>query len=243
MDRPAKDQISDAEEARRQRVPGQGKPPFDAAALGKVLGEITAIEYLCPGVYFVTALHRTVPLKLGIDYYIVAKNSPVISAAAKEYGKEVPNHPELLSYRFEDEHSGRFVVEYEAYRYMLRNHMPLPEGDTLRETAMFGAESNPEYFGMFPVPSITPWGCTLRHKAVCNGVCWLEPERNGWVLGVHSLLAGDLSEELRSQGTCIQTCDDSPAGYVFFDGESGSSALCELGQFHAGELPSSILHL
>lgn len=242
MDRPAKNEISYTEEAGRQRVPGQEEPPFDVSALGKVLGEITAMEYLCPGVYFVTALNRTAPLKVGVDYYVVAKNSPAIFPVAKEYGKEIPDHPELLSYRFEDEHSGRFVVEYEAYRYMLRNHMPLPEGDTPRETAMFGAESNPEYFGMFPVPSITPWGCTLRHKAVCNGVCWLEPEENDWVLGVHSLLVDDLSEDLRSRGACIQTCDDGLAGYVFFDGESGSSVLYELRQIHVGEFPGSILH-
>lgn len=189
--------------------------PFDAAGLGKVLGEITAAEHLCPGVYFVTASIPAAPLKLGDDYYIVAKSSPAISAAGKAYGKEVPHHPEWLSYRFEDEHSGRFVVEYEAYRYMLRNHMPLPEGDTPRETAILGTESNPEYFGMFPVPSITPWGCTLRHKTVCNGVYWLEPEENGWMLGVHSLLAGDCPEELRSRGARRQTCGDGPGGYVF----------------------------
>lgn len=229
MERPAKNNISP-----------QDHLPFDTAGLGKALGEITAMEYLCPGVYFVTALIPAAPLKLGVDHYIVAKSSPAISAAGKEYGKEVPDHPELLSYRFEDEHSGRFVVEYEAYRYMLRNHMPLPEGDTLRETAMFGAESNPEYFGMFPVPSITPWGCTLRHKAVCNGAYWLEPEENGWILGVHELLADDLSGKMRSRGKRIQERVPASIGYIFFDGENCGPVLDELG--HVGKVPNSILH-
>lgn len=213
-------------------------PPFDTAALDQALGKIVDVEYLCPGVYFVTAMSKTSP-KLGVDYYIVAKDSPAISDAGKAYGKAISGCLELLAYRFDDEHSGRFVVEYEAYRFLKNSHMPLPKGETLRETALYGTELNPEFFGMYPVPAMTPWGYTLRHKTIHNGVYWLEPEECGWVLGVHSLLTSDLTEKTKRLGkhTDDGEQDTNPMGYIFFDCESSALVLRELADFHPGLLP------
>lgn len=214
--------------------------PFDAAALSGALGKVISAEYLCPGVYSVTAMSKTTSLELGVDYFVIAKDSPAISATGKAYGTAIPGCPNLLCYRFDDERSGRYVVEYEAYRFLKNNHIPLPEGETLREVAMYAAELNPEYFGTYPVPLITPWGYTLRHKMVRNGVYWLEPEECGWVLGVHSLLSSDLSEEVRKSGVHTGCNGDQGAdqmGYVFFDCESSSLALCELTDSQPGLPP------
>lgn len=213
----------------------QGALPFDPAVLSQVLGKIIRVEYLCPGVYFITALNKAVPLELGVDYYIVLKNSPAISATGKAYGKEVANHPELLSYRYEDERSGQFVVEYEAYKFMTNNHMPLPEGETLCETALYGTELNPEYFGTYPVPVMTPWGYTLRHKTVGNGIYWMETEECCWILGVHDLLTNDLSDKTQKRGKRLdygQENDADSFGYLFFDLESSCLALYELVYLH-----------
>lgn len=43
---------------------GPETPPFDRTALGRTLGELINVEYLCPGVYFITALNKSLPLAL-----------------------------------------------------------------------------------------------------------------------------------------------------------------------------------
>lgn len=120
-------QVISLKEAHIRNKSASENPPFDTAALDQSLGKIIDVEYLCPGVYFVTAMSKTSP-KLGVDYYIVAKDSRAISDAGKAYGKAIPGYPELLAYRFDDERSGRFVVEYETYRFLKNSHMPLQRG-------------------------------------------------------------------------------------------------------------------
>ena len=68
------------------------------------LGTITEIEYQCPGVWYVANEGNGV---IAGEYYIVERDAPCISKAAKAYGVFLPNHPELLVYRADDPEHGR----------------------------------------------------------------------------------------------------------------------------------------
>lgn len=68
------------------------------------MGEIQLVQNEVPGVYYI--LLKTDGCSSVSQYYIVEKSSPVISMAAKKYGKSLRTHNDLLAFDIEDASSG-----------------------------------------------------------------------------------------------------------------------------------------
>lgn len=79
---------------------------------------------------------------------------------------------------------------------------------------------------------MTPWGYTLRHKAIDNGVYWIETDRCKEVLAVHSVMLDDLSNAAKSLAR--QTRYDQKhglaktKGYLFFSKRDSCIPVFEL---------------
>lgn len=153
------------------------------------LGTVTEAELIMPGVY--DAILECSETGLAVEAFIVLSNAGEISAAAKRYGKTDSDYPDLLVYSENETGNTRYIVGYELFRYKILHHLPLLEGETIRGIAAVGAEMYPDYFGRYPVPFHTPWGCTTRHKIIANGL-----EKSG---------SRTLTDSFLSATTTIQT--------------------------------------
>lgn len=194
------------------------------------LGTVTEAELIMPGVY--DAVLEFSETGLAVEAFIVLNNAEEISAAAKRYGKTDPDHPDLLIYSENETGNTRYIVGYELFHYKILHHLPLPEGETIRGIAAAGAEMYPEYFGSYPVPFHTPWGCTTRHKIIANGLYWLETEQCQRGLAIACPKYDDLSDGAR--GMAERFLDDPThadgeiPGYLFFREANSSVPLFEL---------------
>lgn len=194
------------------------------------LGLVTEADLVMPGVY--NAVLENPETGLAAEAFIVLKSTPVVSDMAKSYGKAVPIHPELLVYQEDRVANTRYIIGYELFRYRILHGLPLPEGENIRSIAAIGAEKYPGYFGACPVPYLTPWGCTTRHKVIANGLCWLETELCQRGLAVAYPKFDDLSDGARG---LAEQFDDRSAhtngqvpGYLFFREADGCVPLFEL---------------
>lgn len=197
------------------------------------LGELRFCREECPGVYSLSCRREG---ELCREYYLVRETAPMISAGAKKLGRRLRSCPGWLAYALEDLSGGQKIVEYEAGRFRSAHGLPLPEGVTLHSIAMDGMELNPEYFGTFPVPAVTPWGPTLRHRAIDNGVYWLETQRESRVLALHPLLRDTLSD---AAGKLVEYLDGE-GGFCFFPERASCIPVFELMQLHRHWEASSI---
>ena len=145
--------------------------PYD---LSDDLGTIVRSEYLCPGVWYVLNEGNG---RVGVEFYIVERDTPCISEAAKAHGLFLPNHPDLLAYRLDETERGKSIVEYEAARYYRKSGVTEPDESSVLVAAVYGMENNPEYFGSYPAPIHTPRGTLTRYKAIVNAVFALETDR------------------------------------------------------------------
>ena len=191
------------------------------------LGMVTEAELVMPGVY--NAILEFFETGLAVEAFIVLSSAEEISAAAKRYGKTDPDYPNLLVYSEDETGNTRYIVGYELFRYKILRHLPLPEGETIRSISAAGAEMYPEYFGGYPVPFLTPWGCTTRHKIIANGLYWLETELCQRGLAVAYLKYDDGARSLaeRFHDASVQADRDVP-GYLFFTEANSSVPLFEL---------------
>ena len=191
------------------------------------LGMVTEAELVMPGVY--NAILEFFETGLAVEAFIVLSSAEEISAAAKRYGKTDPGHPNLLVYSEDETGNTRYIVGYELFRYKILRHLPLSEGETIRSISAAGAEMYPEYFGGYPVPFLTPWGCTTRHKIIANGLYWLETELCQRGLAVAYLKYDDGARSLaeRFHDASVQADRDVP-GYLFFTEANSSVPLFEL---------------
>ena len=155
---------------------------FSADLLESILGEINAVEQESPGVCYLS-VSGSEDWSSG-EYYAVWSNAPDISEEAKSYGLRSGQCPELLLYPFAKDNSGWRIIRYELYKYRTENGLPMPEEDNFTDIALYSIEIHPDYFGMYPVPTLTPWGYTLRHKMLDNGIYWLETNQCKHVLAV-----------------------------------------------------------
>ena len=209
------------------------------------LGEITAWEQFCGDIYRVTAI---CPDNLLPDeYYIFPADTQVLSATAKAYGSSLPSHPELLSVIHGVTGSGSTVIHYEVLRYLTQNNLPFPEGeDDFHVVAVYGMESNPEYFGAYPAPLITPHGYTLRYKPILNGMFALETEQGDRIVAIaYPIWADDLSDYTLQYG--LKAFPDIAQdihrtyGYLFFSEETACLALLELSR--SCDYPADIINM
>lgn len=195
-----------------------------------VLGVVTETTPIIPGVY--DAILENLETGVAEEAFIVLRNAPEIPAAAKRYGRSAPNHPEFLVYSEDETGNPRYIISYELFRYKILHHLPLPENETIRSLAAIGAEMYPEYFGSYPIPFLTPWGCTTRNKVIANGLFWLETEQCQRGLAVAFPKYDDLSDG--AKGLSEQIGDGSlhtngqTPGYLFFREVNSSVPLLEL---------------
>lgn len=186
------------------------------------LGEIGCWEEECPGVYYLSVLPT---IGAGGEYYAILEEAP-ISQELRAMGQKLEDTPVLI-YWAGAEDGSHTVLEYEVLRYKIINGIPLPEGASLREIALSGAEVCPSYFGTYPVPPSTPWGHTLRHRSLVNGLYWMETERCIEVLAVcYPIWDGELPEELLTLGRKMDARDEM--GYIFFLRDAACVVIWEL---------------
>lgn len=197
--------------------------PPDLGALGMV----AEADLVMPGVYD-TVLEQP---ETGVmsEAFLVHRDTAEISDVAKEYGKPVPDYPELLVYTEDSSGNPRYIVGYELFRYKILHQLPPPKGESIRSLAAVGAEMYPEYFGGYPVPLLTPWGRTTRNKIIVNGLFWLETEQCRRGLALANPIYDDLSDGARG---LAEPSDDAADGqdldYLFFREPDSCVPLFEL---------------
>ena len=186
------------------------------------LGEIHRWEEECPGVYYLAAIPDADDPK---EYYIVLENAP-ISQEARAIGRPLKSSS-ALAYLLDSEDGAHTAVKYEVLKYLTAHGLPLPEGSSLRDASLFGMERRPDYFGAYPVPFLTPWGRTLRHRPLDNGVYWIETERcvEGLAL-CYPVWDGELSEGMSELGRTLEI--EGEMGYLYFIKDASCVALWEL---------------
>lgn len=190
------------------------------------LGEVQFQEKLCPGVYFISCIPKE-GAGLCSEFYIVEDEASAIPRTIKKLGRKLEDNTTLLAYALEDVSGGKKIIEYESSKYQVMHGADLPEGVTLRSLAIDGMETNPEYFGTYPVPSNTSLGYTLRHKSIDNGVYWIETDQCCRVLAVCSVLCEELSDTAEK----LAFGKSSPElNYLFFTKEASCIPIFELMQ-------------
>lgn len=186
------------------------------------LGEIYLREEQCPGVYYLSVLPT---IGRGGEYYVVLTDAP-ISQEIRTMGRKLEGCL-VLVYLLAGEDGAWAAVEYEVLRYLTQRGLPLPEGKSLREAALYGMELCPDYFGTYPVPPLTPWGYTLRHRPLDNGIYWMETDQCVEVLAVcHPVWASELPEGLQSIAQGLN--DEDKMGYLYFAKETACVIIWEL---------------
>ena len=145
------------------------------------LGKILQWEEECPSVYYLGVLSGD-ENRGGLEYYVVFEDAP-ISQEVRTMGRRLETGPAWV-YLLDSEEGPRWAVQYEILKYKTTHGLSLSEGESLREAALYGMELCPDYFGTYPVPPQTPWGFTLRHRPLDNGIYWLETNQCAEVLAV-----------------------------------------------------------
>ena len=225
-----------------EKIPTEESLPVDVSELG----ELQSAEQECPGVYYLVMKAEDRFGMLPKEYYLVLEDAP-ISSEARSYGKPFQNGQGLI-YAVGEEQSGDKIVEYEIYRYRVFHHLPLPEGESLHGRAVYGAEIYPEYFGMLPVPALTPWGYTTRYHVLDSGIYWIETDQCEEVLAVaHPAWAADLSKSVlrhaRQLAYDTELGINHTLGYKFFSKKESCVVIFELLQTRPKWLTSGKIHL
>ncbi len=197
------------------------------------LGMIVKADLVIPGVY--DAVLEMPETGVLVEAYVVFRDTAEISETAKKYGKAIAAYSEMLAYWEDEVGDSRYIIGYEIFRYKIIHHLPLPEGETIGDIAAVGAEMYPEYFGYYPIPFLTPWGCTTRNKVIANGVYWLETEQCQRGLAVAYPKYDDLSD--RARELAEQMDIDSVSGYLFFKEPDSCVPLFELAFLGHDEQP------
>lgn len=230
--------LSNVQEVRRTT----SQLPFD---LTDELGTVIEAEEISPGVYSILADQK----EWGPEYYVVMKDAPAISDKARSYGQQFAGKDGLCVYELNRPGSGRRIIEFEILRYQMKHHLPIDvNSDSVYVVALYGMEENPDYFGEYPVPSITPRGYTIRHKKIVNGVYWLETDRCEEMLSVcYPIWQADLTILEQYLGEQLE-CDkvrgiDTTLGNLFFPKQSSCIALFELSLVNSEIRTNGVINL
>ena len=215
----------------RENNSGEIDLPVDVSELG----EIKIVTEECPGVYYLAAQHEDSYSLIPDEYYIVLESAP-ISTDARKYGVPLKCGGGLM-YSISQGDTGSKIIEYELLRYRSAHGLALSEREGLHACAIFGAELHPSYFGMLPVPLLTPWGYTTRSRTLSNGVYLLETDQCAETLAVcYPIWQGDLSEAaLRYAYQTDYDKDrgiENTLGYQFFPQSAICVAIFELLERH-----------
>lgn len=202
--------------------------PFE---LDEDITEITDSEQLCPGVFYVVGprVEDSVP----VEYYAVERATAPLSEAAKSYGRPSETDPDIMLYQLDDPAGGRTVIKYEVQKYLALAHLPMLSDEDPHAIAVYGMEHQPEYFGDYPAPFLTPRGATNRYQCLARGVFVLETETFERMIAVcYPVWATELGEYTISKGEKLDRDKlkdiDKTLGYLFFPESAGCLALFEL---------------
>lgn len=209
--------------------------PLDTGSEVQGLGIIKTVEQEIPEVYFLTIGSELDFLPCN-EYYAVLKCASAISKEAKSHGRQLPDLPEILFYQMYGNDGGWKIISYEIVKYRTKNHLLPPGGPSLLETAWEGMEIHPEYFGSYPVPAITPWGYTVRHKSIGNGIYWLETDQCRQAVAIYRGMCDDLSSAAKglsvpASGEPLLGMPDT-WGYFFFEKEDSCIPVFEMLPLH-----------
>lgn len=203
-------------------------PPDIIQKLGDLLDKKSPPIVEGPGVYYMAIEEHG-------EYYIVEQTSPIISDKAKTYGKQHSDYGDLLFYSLSDERSGSKIIDYELEKYASAQAVPGHDLSTLHNAAVYGAEYHPEYFGAYPAPIRTPWGCMLRYRCIENGIFWLETDQRTEALTIcYPIWSACLSQEAVRLGVMIERVPEdgrnAALGHIFFNKSDACIPIFELMQ-------------
>lgn len=203
--------------------------PFNFDGLESQYGQIKYAELICPGVYYIATRFGEERPRFAGEYLIVTEDSPAISPEARSFTTPLPTIPRTFLCAYMYDCKGRHVVEYEARKYLVEHGASLPEDETLEDSRVYGMEVCPEYFGEFPIPEETPWGVTLRHDRLWNGLYWLETAQAGWVLAIAYPLYSVLFDDTLALGVQARNDREGKAfGYCFYPYQTSCRPLFEM---------------
>lgn len=209
--------------------------PLDIGSVVQGLGTIKAMEQEIPAVYFLST-GPDLDFASCKEYYAVLKSASAVSKEAKTYGRQLPDLPEILFYQMYGDDGGWKIISYEIEKYRRKNRCSIPEGPSLLEIAWEGMEIHPEYFGSYPVPVETPWGYTVRHKVISNGVYWLETAACRQVIAIYRGMCDDLSSMAKGLSVPVgrRSLPGLPDvwGYFFFKKEDSCLPVFEMLPLH-----------
>lgn len=194
------------------------------------LGEVTDCEELRPGVYYLGVQPDPDSAYPCSEYYLVLPDAP-ITREARALGRPLDGIPGLLYPIDPPDEGGWTAILYELCKNQFRHGSPAFESWSLADAAMEGMELCPAYFGAFPVPPYTPWGWTLRHKALDNGVYWLETSQCKTVLAVCcQIWSTEFSDGVIRAGKKLPRgkTGDVELDYLFFEKGASCAAIFEL---------------
>lgn len=194
------------------------------------LGEVTDCEELRPGVYYLGVQPDPDSAYPCSEYYLVLPDAP-ITREARALGRPLDGIPGLLYPIDPPDEGGWTAILYELCKNQFRHGSPAFESWSLADAAMEGMELCPAYFGAFPVPPYTPWGWTLRHKALDNGVYWLETSQCKTVLAVCcQIWSTEFSDGVIRAGKKLprDKTGDVELDYLFFEKGASCAAIFEL---------------
>lgn len=208
--------------------------PFDLSDSFEDLGQIQSATIKCPGIYLLHISTIKGPCS-DLEFYIIMNEAP-ISTEARMYGQKIPEHSELLLYPCEADDYFYKIIEYEIVKYNIKNNIPIKKYENLHTLSLFGMEVCPEYFGTYPIPSVTPWGYTTRYKVLIPGVFWIETDQCKTALAMSYAMRDDISDELLSLAALapydLSQGIEVSMGYYFFQGEIMCLVIFELMLFN-----------
>ena len=204
---------------------GRGAEWTDSETLEAAIGELRETEEECPGVWYVSTYGGGE--QDGREFYVVARDAEAIPDEAKTYWTDIPGSPGYLLYPMDAERQTRKIIQYEILRYRTREGASDEDREALRETALDGMEENPEYFGFFPCPPMTPYGHTARYKTLTNGVFWIQTDCLDNALAI----AYPIWDDAFSEYVMRMAQDDADGfGYLFVPERAICLVIFELGQ-------------
>lgn len=195
------------------------------------IGKVRSFGWQCLGTYYINIDNNKNPFVK--EFSIVEKKTESISIVAKAYGKPLASHPDILLYQIVDVSGDRAVIQHEIAKYRVRSDLHLFNDESLHTLEVYGADLNPEYFGAFLAPIITPHGLTPGYEAIVDGVYALETDCVETMIAIcypiwnanvsdYTMKYAEQTDSYLYQGL------HSTTRYIFFSEEHGVLALLEL---------------
>lgn len=186
------------------------------------LGDILRWEEECPGVYYLAVMPTGGEPR---EFYVTLEDAP-ISQELRAMGRRVEDS-HIRLFQFEAEDGAWAAVRYEILRYKTTHNLPLPNGEWLQDAALYGMEHCPDYFGTYPVSPVTPWGYTLRYRALDNGIYWIETDQCVEVLAVcFPVWDSELPDGVQAIAQKLE--HEGKMGYLYFTKQDSCVAIFEL---------------